>query len=178
MPAYPNYYQPMAAYPQPQPYPQPMQDRVAQSLNNYQNAINQPQYSTNQPTIQQPIQIQYTQSPLMIGRFVNEFAEVTANDVPMDGKWAIFAKSDMSEIQARAWSPDGKIVPIVFKPDVKEAENLTQAETKMKVGLSDETTETLMKRFDDISEKLEKLEKFINKPTSSTSKAKREVDAE
>lgn len=164
------------------PYQPPMQDRIAQTQNNYQNALQQQQQALGQipQTVQQPIQMQYTQVPQMIGRFVNEFTDITANDVPMDGRWAIFAKNDMSEIQARAWSSDGKIVPVVFKPVIIEQENNhpESKEEKLKIGLSDEATEAFMKRFDDISDQLEKMEKSMTSSMtkSSSSKAKKEVD--
>lgn len=175
--SYPNYYQPMAAYPQQQPYPQPMQDRMAQSLNNYQNAINQPQYSTTQP-IQQPM-MQYMAKPQIMGHFVNEVSEITANDVPMDGNVALFPKQDMTEIFAKSWNSDGTIRTVVYKPFMEQPIDNTQEDTKVKVELSTEATETFMKRFDDISDRLEKLEKFISKPVAmaSTSKNKKEVEA-
>lgn len=180
MPGYANMYQPMQGYPQqPQPYP-PMQDRMAQIQNNYQNAVaqtaQQPVYSQFQPTMQQQPQMQYMTAPQMLGKFVNEFTDITANDVPMDGRWAIFPKNDLSEIQARAWSSDGKIVPVVFKPVLEEQpSNLPPAEEKLKIGLSDEATEAIMKRFDDISERLEKVEKTMSSKSSGTSKTQKEV---
>lgn len=51
----------------------------------------------------------YQQQMLGIaGRYVNDFNEITANDVPMNGSPAIFAKNDRSEIQMREWSPNGR----------------------------------------------------------------------
>jgi len=43
------------------------------------------------------------------GRVVNDFNEITINDVPMSGQYAYFPKADMSEIQVRRWKPDGTI---------------------------------------------------------------------
>lgn len=169
------YQQPLAYAPQTMQFqPQAYNDRIAQLSANYQNAIGQqPMYG--QMPVQQPQQTYVPQAPQMVGRFVNDFNEVTANDVPMDGKWALFPKSDLSEIQARAWSPEGKIIPIVFKPVIEEKLNIdAQAKDKIEVGLSDEATKAFMERFDEISERLEKVEKSINKP--STSKTKKEVD--
>lgn len=54
------------------------------------------------------------------GRYVNNFEEITANDVPMDGKSALFIKNDLSEIEARAWTPNGMINRIVFKPVIEQ----------------------------------------------------------
>ena len=174
--SYPNYYQPMAAYPQPQSYPQPMQDRLAQTVNNYQNAI-QPTYSQPQATMQQPMQMQFVSKPQMIGRYVNEVAEITANDVPMDGNAAFFPKQDMTEIYAKSWNSDGTIRTVVYRPVIEQQVDTVKDEGNVKVKLTNEATETFMKRFDDISERLEKLEKFMSKPTATTSKTKQEVEA-
>lgn len=43
--------------------------------------------------------------------------EITANDVPMNGNYAIFPKSDMTELYAKAWDATGKIKTIIFKPE-------------------------------------------------------------
>lgn len=158
-----------------QPYQPPMQDRMAQLQNQYQAAV-PPMYPPMQ--IQQPQQgmsANYMQAPQMVGRFVNDFSEITANDVPMDGRCAIFAKNDLTEIQARAWSAEGKIVPMVFKPVLPEPEQV-KVEAPPQVSLSDEVTVAFMKRFDDITERLDKMEKSIIRP--SASKIKKEVEAE
>lgn len=158
---YNPYYQQMP-YNNMMPYQQPMQDRLAQLQNQYQNTLQQ---------TQQPIQMQYIQQqPQMVGRYVNDFSEITANDVPMDGKWAIFAKNDMSEIQARAWSPNGTIVPVSFKPVAQETKEIE--DTK------EDYTKAFMKRFDDISERLDKMEKAISRQASVPSKTKKEVSSD
>ena len=54
------------------------------------------------------------------GRTVNDFNEITANDVPMNGGFAYFPKNDMSEIQLRRWTPQGTIETISFKPNIVE----------------------------------------------------------
>lgn len=72
---------------------------------------------------QQPMQ--QPQQPIGIaGKFVNDFNEIIASDIPANTP-AIFAKNDRSEIQIREWGPTGPIVtsykavidePIVAKP--------------------------------------------------------------
>ena len=172
MPYNPYYNLAMTGY-QPQMYQPPMQDRLAQLQNQYQSAIPQ-----NQPIpVQQPVQMQYIQQPQMVGRYVNDFSEVTANDVPMDGRSAVFVKSDMSEIQTRAWSADGKIVPVVFRPVPVEQVPTHKTEEKVTVGLSEEDTQAFMKRFDDINDRLDKMEKSIS-AKATVSKTKKEADAE
>ena len=159
-------------------YQPPMQDRLAQLQNQYQAAVPQPQAMQIPQNTQQPLQMQYIQQQQMTGRYVNDFSDITANDVPMDGRWAIFAKNDMSEIQARAWSPEGKIVPVVFKPVIEENNEKAKENEKLKIDLSDETTQAFMKRFDDISDRLEKVEKTISKQPSTTSRTRKGADAD
>lgn len=52
----------------------------------------------------------------IVGKIVNDFSELTANDVPMNGSAAFFPKADGSEIQARAWTANGTIQTVIYKP--------------------------------------------------------------
>ena len=162
-----------------QPYPlyqPPMQDRLSQLQNQYQATMPQTYSRTMMPTM--TVNQNMTQQvPPMLGRYVNDFSEVTANDVPMDGRSAVFVKSDLSEIQTRAWSADGKIVPVVFRPVPVEQETSQKSEEKITVGLSDENIQAFMKRFDDINDRLDKMEKSMSAKTS-TSRSKKEADAD
>ena len=111
------------------------------------------------------------------GRIVDDFSMITANDVPMDAMGALFIKSDGTEIQRRVWTSNGTIATSRFKPVLEEqANNPTQGEEKAKFDLSDASTEAFMKRFDDITDRLDKMEKSFGK--ISGAKSKREVDAE
>lgn len=111
------------------------------------------------------------------GRIVDDFSMITANDVPMDAMGALFIKSDGSEIQRRVWMSNGTIATSRFKPVLEEqANNLPQGEEKAVFDLSDASTEVLMKRFDDIAERLDKMEKNFGK--SATTRSKKEADAE
>lgn len=58
------------------------------------------------------------------GRYVNDQNEITANEVPMTGKYALFPKNDMSEIYAKAWNANGQIQTICYtaKPLVDESQ--------------------------------------------------------
>lgn len=175
-----NTNQPMPNY---QPYgaPQMQQplytDRMAQ-LQNYNQGLQQ-QF----PPVQQPVQPMQPQIPQMVGRFVNTFDEVTANDVPMDGKCAIFPKNDMSEIQARAWQSDGTIRAVTYKPVEPisdcQTENTMPTTENVKISLSDEVTGAFMKRFDDITDRLEQIEmawtKSLANPAKTSSRTKKET---
>lgn len=143
---------------QPMQMQNPYMDRMAQ-LQQYQQNLNMsPTQMSGASQMQQQI-------PGIIGRVVNDFGEITANDVPMDGRSAVFPKSDMSEIQVRAWSADGKIVPVTYIPVLEnQPKNPTPNEEKLKIGLSDEVAGAFMQRFDELSGKIEQLEKSIAAP--------------
>lgn len=156
MQPYQNYYSPQ------NPYQQNFNQTV-QMQNPYMDRMMQLQ-QYQQGLQVQPAQTSVASQPqMLVGRPVNDFSEITANDVPMDGRSAIFPKADMSEIQVRAWSADGKIVPVTYIPVLdNQSNNSVPNEEKLKIGLSDEVTGALMQRFDDIAGKIEKLEKSWN----------------
>lgn len=169
MQPYQNFYPQMNNYGQ--MMPNPYMDRMAQ-LQQYQQNLQPAQMPGTYP--QQPQGI--------IGRTVNDFSEITANDVPMDGRSAIFPKNDMSEIQVRTWGNDGKIITTSYMPilehqnKVADVSSILESE-KLKIGLSDDVTDAFMKRFDDIEKRLDE---FVTKSAAktSTSRVKKEADAE
>ena len=130
----------------------------------------------------QPAALQQYQQPPYIqqaaqrinGRVVQSADMITANDVPMDGSVAFFPTQDLSEIYAKSWDANGKIVTRLFKP-VSDSypSNPTQDTEKLKIGLSDEATEVFMKRFDE-------LEKRINDlmPKKTVARFKKESEEE
>lgn len=168
MQTYQNFYSQMSNYGQ--MMPNPYMDRMAQ-LQQYQQNL-------------QPAQIPgtYPQQPQgIIGRSVNDFSEITANDVPMDGRSAIFPKNDMSEIQVRTWGNDGKIITTSYKPILEHQNQMADISIleseKLKIRLSDDVTAAFMKRFDELEKRLDD---FITKSAvkTSTSRVKKEADAE
>lgn len=147
----------MNNYPQYQPYQFPMMS------NQYMDRLAQLQAQQVQQTqMQMP-----NQQPSIIGKTVNDFMEITANDVPMDGRYALFPKNDMTEIQVKTWGADGKIQTISYKPTISENVALAANNETMQVNLSDELIGAFMARFDDIAERLDKMDKLI-KPTMTT----------
>lgn len=167
MQSYQNYFQPQMN--NGQMMMNPYMDRMAQ-LQQYQQNLQQPQMPmANQQQIQG-----------VIGRFVGDFSEITANDVPMDGRSAIFPKTDMSEIQVRTWGNDGKIVSTSYKPVISDYDSQSSVSSnskeKLKISLSDEATEVFMKRFDELEKRLDD---FMAKSTAktTTSRVKKEADA-
>lgn len=95
----------------------------------YQTPISaqyQPMYGQQQmqqPYLDRLAQLQAMQQPQqpqqffgLNGRVVDSFDSIMANDVPMDGTFAMFPKRDMSEVCMKYWTGEGKIATIVFKP--------------------------------------------------------------
>ena len=124
---------------------------------------------------------QYQQPPYMQqaaqrinGRVVQSADMITANDVPMDGSVAFFPTQDLSEIYAKSWDANGKIVTRLFKP-VSDSYpyNQTQDTEKLKIELSDEVTQVFMKRFDELEKRIDDLI-----PKKTTARAKKEIDEE
>ena len=168
MQPYQNFYSQMSNYGQ--MMPNPYMDRMAQ-LQQYQQKL-------------QPAQIPgtYPQQPQgIIGRSVNDFSEITANDVPMDGRSAVFPKNDMSEIQVRTWGNDGKIITTSYKPILEHQNQMADISIleseKLKIRLSDDVTAAFMKRFDDIEKRLDEFA-IKSAAKTSTSRTKKEADAE
>lgn len=167
----PNYLNPQTQAVQPMypnynfqtPVQNPYIDRFAQ---------NQAMQQMNQVQNQQMNQVQG-----LNGRIVDDFSTITANDVPMDAMGALFIKSDGTEIQRRVWTSNGTIATSRFKPVLEEqTSNSPQGEEKLKIDLSDASTDVIMKRFDDITERLDKMEKNFGK--IGTTRSKKEVESE
>ena len=152
------------------PVPNPYMDRMAQ-LQQYQQNLQPAQ-----------IPVTYPQQPQgIIGRPVNDFSEITANDVPMDGRSAVFPKNDMSEIQVRTWGNDGKIITTSYKPILEHQNQMADISIleseKLKIQLSDDVTAAFMKRFDDIEKRLDEFA-IKSAAKTSTSRVKKEAGAE
>ena len=151
-----------------QPYPNP---------NYYQNYMQPQQQFYNQlAAVQQYQQPSYMQQAAqrINGRVVQSADMITANDVPMDGSVAFFPTQDLSEIYAKSWDANGKIVTRLFKP-VSDSypSNTTQDTEKLKIWLSDEVTQVFMKRFDELEKRIDDLI-----PKKTTARAKKEIDEE
>ena len=138
----------------------------------------------SQPALQQYQQPSYIQQAAqrINGRVVQSADMITANDVPMDGSVAFFPTQDLSEIYAKSWDANGKIVTRLFKP-VSDSypSNTTQDTEKLKIDLSDESTAVFMQKFDEIFNKFDELENEMCKSSTSqrkTSTLKKDGDGE
>lgn len=72
-------------------------------------------YPYNAEYAQVPMQMQMQSAPMLNGKFIAEIKDVSANDVPLNGRPAIFVKNDMSEIYTKMWNADGTITTNTFK---------------------------------------------------------------
>ena len=108
------------------------------------------------------------------GRCVMSADNITFQDVPTDSTYAFFPRQDMQEIYARALNGDGSVDKRVYR--LVPNEEIEVKKEEVKVNLSDEFTEVLMKRFDNIDSRLEKVEKTMGSVTKSTNnKTNKEV---
>lgn len=109
------------------------------------------------------------QSVGISGKYVNDFAEINASDIPMSSP-AIFAKNDRSEIQIREWSPNGQIVTTLYKPYIEpKQEEMNNVTPQLQQPLFDIKTEVLEPIFDKLSE-LEQQVAKLNKPAAKVVK--------
>ena len=102
-------------------------------------------------------QYQYQPSYQQQGtRLVNNFNEIQVNEIPMDGTYRLFAKADMSEIQARAWDSNGTIKVLEYSlknaPIIPNMNNVAQEEQK-------DPYEPILTEIRTLSEKIDKLSK-------------------
>lgn len=167
MSAYPNYsFQPQQMNNPYQNY-QSMQNPYMAQMGQYQQNF--------QPQIQQPQPQQQTTG--LVGRVVNDFSEVKADDVPMNGTPAIFIKGDMSEIEVRIWGNDGLIHPTPYKPILEQNQSDGTNMPQMDFNALNEDVRALR---EDIKGVREMIEKSMNIPAQkqTSSRAKKGADEE
>lgn len=164
------------------PYSQPM-------MNPYQNNYNlmlSPQQRLMQMEQQYPqfaqqnqfMQQQAQQQPQgIVGKIVNDFSELTANDVPMNGSAAFFPKADGSELQVRSWTANGTIQTVVYRP--VQPENNTEATNIPQMDFNS-LNEDVRSLREDIKGVREMIEKSMSTTTSksTSSRGKKEANAD
>lgn len=158
-----------------------LQQRFYQQPQQYQQ-MQQLQQPTQQ--IQQP-QFQSQQLPQLIGRPVNQVEEITANDVPMNAPYALFPKSDLSEIYLKSWTANGTIQTIAFKPvQMNQADNSLRNQSELKIWLTEDVTQALMSQFEELKNKIDRLEQSVSgssgavRTKSKTSTTKKDGESE
>ena len=161
-----------------QPYVNPYYlQQNQQGYPQYYNPLAQVQnraidYQQNMPNTYQQNQIVQG----INGKIIAEMSQITANDVPMDGSVAFFPKQDLSEVYAKSWNADGTIRTVTYKPVLdNDPKNVPTDTEKLKCELSDEATEGIMSKFDEISDWLGQLEKSLQSQRK-TSQSQRKDD--
>lgn len=144
------------------------QQRLMQMEQQYQ------QYSPQNQFMQQPVQ---QQPQGIVGKIVNDFSELTANDVPMNGSAAFFPKADGSELQVRSWTANGTIQTVVYRPVQQESGAEGTNIPQMDFNALNEDVRALR---EDIKGVREMIEKSTNVPTQkqTSSRAKKGADEE
>lgn len=142
--------------------------QMSNMYNPYQNYLQNYQQSLQQPVV--PTQISGANQMSALGKIVDSVDVVKATDVPMDGNIYYFPKADGTEVFAKQWLNNGTTQILTFKPVLDDKpNNLSSNEEKLKIGLSDEVTEVLMKRFDDIENRIDSIiTKNFNKTSTKT----------
>lgn len=138
-----------------------------QVQNPYMDRMNQLQQY--QQSLQQPVQVQQPQASFqgLVGRTVNDFGEIRANDVPSNGTPAIFVKNDLSEIEVRVCGNDGLIKPTTYKPILEEKSQEGTNIPQMDFNALNEDVRALR---EDILSRLDNIEKSIAKPSGGRGK--------
>lgn len=142
--------------------------------NQYMDRLNQlQQYHQG---LQQPVQQPAMHPQGIIGRAVNDFSEIKADDVPMNGTPAIFIKNDLSEIEVRVWGKDGLIRPTSYKPILDQNQPEQSNILQMDFNALNDDVRALR---EDILERLDSIEKSMGATTTkATSRAKKGADEE
>lgn len=166
------------------PYSQPMMNSPYQNGYNPMLSPQQrlmqmeqqyPQFAQQNQFIQQPIQQNQPQG--IVGKIVNDFSELTANDVPMNGSAAFFPKADGSELQVRSWTANGTIQTVVYKPVLDQNQSEGTNVPQMDFNALNEDVRALR---EDIKGVREIIEKSMNAPVQkqTSSRAKKGADDE
>ena len=109
------------------------------------------------------------------GRVVQSADMITANDVPMDGSVAFFPTQDLSEIYAKSWDANGKIVTRLFKPVSDSCpSNPTQDTEKLKIEDFNTILDCISGKVDNV---LIEIRKIIEQPKQN-SRTKKEANTE
>ena len=111
------------------------------------------------------------------GKVVDSIDVVKATDIPMDGNMYYFPKADGTEIFGKQWMSNGQTKIVTFKPVPEQSYNDVKPNNSTKFDLSDESTNVLMKRFDEIEKRLDEFTSKGN-PKSYVQKTRKESEQE
>lgn len=148
------------------------QQRLMQMEQQYPQYAQQNQYMMPAQTLGSPQQPQG-----ILGKIVNDFSEITANDVPMNGQAAFFPKADGSELQVRSWTANGTIQTVAYKPvlDQNQAEGANTPQ--MDFNALNEDVRALREDIKGVREMIEKSME-VSSPKSTRGKKAEVTDNE
>ena len=132
---------------------------------------------TLQPVV--PTQMSGANQIAPLGKIVESADIVKVTDIPMDGNTYYFPKADGTEIYSKQFMPNGQTRILTFKPVLDDnTNNLLLTEEKLKLGLSEEVTEVFMSKFDELTEKIDKLEKSFKAVSNTRTRKEVQTDEE
>lgn len=143
-------------YPVPTSYIPPRSMMMFGQNQNQQNNMGFDDMQTNQNQ-----QFNMAQQAPFVGRYVNTNADILPNEVPMDGRIGLFPLADLTEINLKYWSHEGKIKTIRYIVDPNQ----------------DPDEQAQNQTFNDIYSRLDALEKQLTgqpKTSKSTKTTKEE----
>lgn len=123
-----------------------------QPMNNYQPQMQAPAMSY---PVQQPSSQPFT------GRYVNSQSDILPNEVPMDGRIALFPNTDLNEIFLKCWTPEGRIRTFRYILDTSCDLNAAPAQPAVQ-------------SYDQLASRIEELEKQIQRKNTRSGNMKEE----
>lgn len=93
----------------------------------------QQQWTNPQPNPTPPPQSQFYNAPLIPQprtvpcRVVNNPADITPSEIPMDGRVSLFLSSDNSYIIAKQWNQNGLIDTAIYRPEIQNQQTDEEA---------------------------------------------------
>lgn len=121
----------------------------------------QQQWNNPQPNPTPPPQPQFYNPPLIPQprtvpcRVINNTADITPSEIPMDGRVSLFLSSDNSYIVAKQWNQNGLIDTAIYRPEIQNQ----QAE------------EETVPFKQEVLDRLGRIESFFETLTAPTTKA-------
>lgn len=144
MQQYQNYY-PMYQNNYGQQMQNPYMQQRMDNLQQFQQAIQQPQMVQNQF--------------MPLGKVVESIDIVKATDIPMDGNMYYFPKADGSMVYSKKWLPNGSTQILAFKPILEDDAISTTEEEKMNLSVFSELLEGIQNDVRTLNDKVDKISK-------------------
>lgn len=135
-------------------YPNPYQNGYPNTYQQYSSPTWLPQQN-QMPQPNLPIQETNPNPQAIFGKVVSSADDIAANDVPMNGKIALFPLSDYTKIIGKQWTKDGTIATVTYVPEMH------QQQTKSAITLED-----ISKQF---NERMDQLEDMLTTPNKKES---------